>query len=65
MSLFKSLNVKVLNAVEIKAPEITTLQNRVNLSIKAGVAAANADSTIASGALWVDSSDEYKLKKKA
>lgn len=65
MSLFKSINVKVLNAIEIKAPEITELQKRVNLSIKAGVAAANADSTIASGGLWVDSTDEYKLKRKA
>lgn len=65
MSAFKSLNVKVLNVVEIKAPEITTLQNRLNLSIKAGVAAANADSTIPSGALWVDSTEEYKVKKKA
>lgn len=70
MSVYKSLNVKVLNAISIQAP-LDAHWKLVNWRIGnfiptlADEAAAEADSDLKDGEAWyVDSSDEYKVKLK-
>lgn len=70
MSLYKSLNVKILNTVSIQAPndpKWRLVNWRIGNFIPtlANEAAAVADDTLKDGEAWyVDSSDEYIVKVK-
>lgn len=60
----RTLDVKVLHVDKINAPNLTVLQRKCAFKVKAGVAAAEADTTIVAGDLWVDSTDSYRVKKR-
>ena len=64
MSGKQTLTTQVLTTGRLKAANVTVLQRKAALKIKAGVAAAEADTTILAGDLWVDSTDSYRVKKR-
>lgn len=60
----RTLEAKVLTVEKLNAPNLTVLQRKCALKVKAGVAAAEADTTIVAGDLWVDSTDTHRVKKR-